>query len=68
MAETLEGAESVDTLSVPAHLALEGAALIYVCRVEREEICVFPGIRASVKAGVNIIFFVKPPDTLLNTI
>lgn len=31
MAETLEGTESVDTLSVPAHLALEGAALIYVC-------------------------------------
>lgn len=31
MAETLEGTESIDTLSVPAHLALEGTALIYVC-------------------------------------
>lgn len=30
MAETLEGAKSIDTLSVPAHLALEGTALIYV--------------------------------------
>lgn len=32
VAETLERAEAVDTLSVPAHLALEGAALIYVCK------------------------------------
>lgn len=30
MAETLEGTESIDTLSVPAHLALEGTALVYV--------------------------------------
>lgn len=33
MAETLEGAELVDALSVPAHLALEGAALVDVCEV-----------------------------------
>ncbi|TNN89341.1 hypothetical protein EYF80_000629 [Liparis tanakae] len=32
MAETLEGAQSVDTLPVPAHLALEGTALIDVCK------------------------------------
>lgn len=31
VAETLEGTESVDTLTVPAHLALDGAALVYVC-------------------------------------
>lgn len=33
MAEALEGAQSVDALSVPAHLALESAALIDVCEV-----------------------------------
>lgn len=54
--ETLEGTKSVDTLSVPAHLALEGAALIYihavivVCELEAREAetvvgshCVFTG-------------------------
>lgn len=30
MAETLEGAKSIDTLSIPTHLTLESAALIYV--------------------------------------
>lgn len=33
VAEALEGAQPVDTLSVPAHLALESAALIDVCEV-----------------------------------
>lgn len=31
MAETLEGTKTVDALSIPAHLALEGTALVYVC-------------------------------------
>lgn len=30
MAQTLEGAQSVDALSIPAHLALESAALVYI--------------------------------------
>ncbi len=34
MAETLEGTKSIDTLTITAHLALEGAALIYVCKVK----------------------------------
>lgn len=34
MAETLEGSKPVDTLSVSAHLALKGKALVYVCEVE----------------------------------
>lgn len=40
VAEALEGAQSVDTLSVPAHLALEGAALIDVCKVNPENVSV----------------------------
>lgn len=31
VAEALEGAQSVDALAVPAHLALQGAALVNVC-------------------------------------
>lgn len=38
MAETLEGTKSIDTLSIPAHLALEGTALIYVCKVNIKRI------------------------------
>lgn len=37
-AEALEGTLSVDTMSVPAHLALENAALVYVCEVNSEDI------------------------------
>lgn len=40
VAEALEGAQSVDALSVPAHLALEGAALIDVCKVSPENVSV----------------------------
>lgn len=37
-AEALEGTLSVDTMAVPAHLALENAALVYVCGVNSEDI------------------------------
>lgn len=37
MAETLEWTKFVDTLSIPAHLALEGTALIYVCMNMKNE-------------------------------
>lgn len=32
VAEALEGAQAVDALPVPAHLPLEGAALVHVCK------------------------------------
>lgn len=41
MTETLEGTKSVDALSIPAHLALVGAALIYVCEINIERIRTF---------------------------
>lgn len=41
MTEALERTKSVDTLSVPAHLALEGTALIYVCEVNIKRIRTF---------------------------
>lgn len=80
MAKTLERAKSIDTPSIPAHLALEGTALIYVCKINIErirtflklEVHVFPGTKSFFeKAGLCIIFFVTPPkfkDTVLNTL
>lgn len=35
VAEALEGAQSVDALAVPAHLALQSAALVDVCEVNQ---------------------------------
>lgn len=66
MAEALEGTEPIDTLSVPAHLALESAALIYVCKVNIEKIrtCINSYFswheELLKKAAVCIIFYVSP--------
>lgn len=54
MAETLEGTESIDTLSVPAHLALEGAALVYVHAVV--VVCELEAGEAEAVVGSHRVF------------
>lgn len=54
MAETLERTESIDTLSVPAHLALEGAALIYVHAVV--VVCELKAREAEAVVGSHCVF------------
>lgn len=54
MAETLEGTKSIDTLSVPAHLALEGGALIYVHAVV--VVCELKAGEAEAVVGSHCVF------------
>lgn len=53
VAEALEEAQSVDTLSVPAHLALESAALVDVCKAKPAAVSNLSGLGPPSGAGVR---------------
>ena len=58
VADALEGAESVDALSIPAHLALQSGALIDVCRekIKKIRILIFSWHQEQLKTLACVLF------------